>query len=62
MGLKQLSEFYFGTYGIRSVHGCAATFRVDGSGQLAFSVGQDDHYAEAFLDLATRHMNKAKLA
>ena len=61
MDLKQLSEFYFGTYGIRGVHGCAVTLRVAGSGQLVFSVGQDDRYAKAFLDLATRHMNKAKL-
>jgi hypothetical protein len=46
MALKQLSEFSFGSHNIRGIHGYAAVFRLEGSGELILNVGQDDKYSE----------------
>ncbi|MEV5721399.1 hypothetical protein AB0L41_46720 [Amycolatopsis mediterranei] len=60
MELKTISDFTFGSHNVRGVHGCLATFRLDSSGELFLNVGQDDNWAEHFLNLAKRQMNKSK--
>lgn len=62
MDFNQLSAFTFGSHNVRGVRGRLATFRFNGSGELILNVGQDDNWADNFLNLTKHQMNKSKLA
>jgi hypothetical protein len=51
----------FGSHNIRGIHGRPASLTLEYSGELILNVGQDDNWADAFLDSAMHLMNQAKL-
>jgi hypothetical protein len=62
LDFRRLSNLTFGSKHVRGVAGYFATFSHEGQGDLVLDIGQDDNWADAFLNQARHQMNRAKLA
>lgn len=60
--LCRIQNLSFGSKQVPGVRGYFATFVVDGQGQVMMDIGDDDRWADAFLNAVRQQVNRARLS